>query len=66
MKCDRVNAKRFAAIKAAINGPQYSVIDADGKSHGEYPSLDQARGCAAFDRIQDYSIWCGNSFVEAA
>ena len=38
----------------------YEVIDLDSdESHGVYSSLDQARGCVAFDRLRAYSIWRG-------
>ena len=28
-----------------------------GESHGEYETLEQARGCVAFDRLDAYQIW---------
>ncbi len=36
----------------------YEVINVDtGESHGSYETLDEARGCALFDRLTDYEIW---------
>jgi hypothetical protein len=37
---------------------QYEVIDADGKSHGSFDTLDEAVGAADFDRLTDYEIYC--------
>lgn len=34
------------------------------ESHGEYDSLDQARGCVEFDRLTAYAIWRGDERVE--
>jgi DNA methylase len=43
----------------------YEVINLKtDESHGEYDSLDQARGCVAFDRLTHYSIWHDSVRVE--
>lgn len=43
----------------------YEVIDlTTDESHGEYPTLEQARGCVRFDKLRAYSIWHGNVRVE--
>jgi hypothetical protein len=43
----------------------YDVIDRrTGESHGIYDTLDEARGCAAFDRLDDFEIWHGDHIVE--
>jgi hypothetical protein len=43
----------------------YEVINLDtDESHGEYDSLEQARGCVRFDRLRAYQIWSGNLRVE--
>ena len=43
----------------------YQVIDLNtDESHGTYPTLEQARGCVAFDRLTAYSIWKDNVRVE--
>lgn len=34
------------------------------ESHGEYETLEQARGCVRFDRLRAYSIWSNNIRVE--
>jgi hypothetical protein len=31
-----------------------------GESHGEYDTLDLARGCVEFDRLEAYQIWRGH------
>lgn len=44
---------------------QYTVINLDTDScHGDYPTLEQARGCVRFDRLRAYAIWHGNVRVE--
>lgn len=44
---------------------RYEVIDLNtDESHGEFDSLAEARGCVAYDRLTNYSIWCGNIRVE--
>lgn len=36
----------------------YEVFDlSTDESHGEYPTLEQARGAVAYDRLKRYSIW---------
>lgn len=38
----------------------YEVINLDtDESHGVYDTLEEARGCVAFDRLRAYSIWRG-------
>jgi len=37
----------------------YEVINLmTDESHGTYATLDEARGCVAYDRLRAYSIWC--------
>jgi hypothetical protein len=43
----------------------YEVINLDtDESHGEFPSLEQARGCVKFDKLRAYAIWNNNVRVE--
>lgn len=36
----------------------YEVINLKtDESHGEYDSLDEARGCVEYDRLTHYYIW---------
>jgi hypothetical protein len=43
----------------------YEVINLETlESHGEYRSLDEARGCVEFDRLVAYAIWHGDERVE--
>lgn len=38
----------------------YEVINLDtDESHGVYETLEEARGCVAFDKLRAYSIWRG-------
>ena len=38
----------------------YQVINVDtGESHGEYETLERAKGCVIFDSIEDWEIWNG-------
>jgi hypothetical protein len=38
----------------------YEVINLDtDESHGIYETLDMARGCIEYDRLQAYQIWQG-------
>ena len=42
----------------------YEVINCEsGKSHGEFETLDEARGCVLFDRLFSYMIMFGNECV---
>jgi hypothetical protein len=37
---------------------RYEVIrEPDGDSHGQFDTLDEARGCVAFDRLAEWSIY---------
>ncbi len=37
---------------------RYEVISYDeGCSHGVYDTLDEAKGCVAYDRLRHYQIW---------
>lgn len=37
---------------------KYEVINLKTKkSHGIFDTLDEARGCVAFDRLTDWEIW---------
>lgn len=40
---------------------EYHVYDANGASHGNFPTLDEARGCVAFDGLDEWSIYYGSS-----
>ncbi len=36
----------------------YKVINVEtGKNHGIYSSIEQARGCVSFDKLNDWEIW---------
>lgn len=36
----------------------YEVMNLKNKkSHGVYDTLDEARGCVAFDRLTEWEIW---------
>ena len=43
----------------------YEVINLEtGESHGEYETLERARGRVAFDKLSAYEIWRGDTRVE--
>lgn len=43
----------------------FEVIDLlEDESHGEFETLEQARGCVRFDRLRHYAIWHDNVRVE--
>ena len=45
----------------------FEVINlATEESHGVYETLTEARGCARYDRLREYSIWHNDSLVEQA
>ncbi len=36
----------------------YRVIDVEtGETHGDFDTLDEAKGCVEFDRLTDWEIW---------
>ncbi len=36
----------------------YRVIDVEtGENHGDFNTLDEAKGCVEFDRLTDWEIW---------
>lgn len=44
---------------------QYEVIDrATNESHGTFDTLEEARGCVAFDGLTHYAIWCGDVIID--
>jgi hypothetical protein len=44
----------------------YAVYDLnDDSHHGTYLTLDEARGCVAFDKLEAWAIWHKNERVEA-
>ncbi len=44
---------------------KYEVFEL-GKSHGEFDTLDEARGCVAFDRLKFWAIWIGDTQVDCS
>ncbi len=47
--------------------PKFEVFDLGPDtmpSHGTYATLEEARGCVAFDGLRNYSIWHGDARVE--
>ena len=43
----------------------YEVIDyASNESHGSFGTLDEARGCVAYDRLLTWGIFDGSGCVE--
>lgn len=42
----------------------FEVFDADGDSHGEFRTLDEARGCVEFDRLDTFRIMQGLHIIE--
>lgn len=42
----------------------YNTQQGADENHGEYDSLDQARGCVEFDGLKYYEIWYGDELVE--
>jgi hypothetical protein len=59
---------RARALKEELEAARlpYEVIDLnDHSSHGDYPTVDEARGCVEFDRLKSYQIWYrGTRIVE--
>jgi hypothetical protein len=35
------------------------------EDHGNYPTLDEARGCVAFDGLEQFQIWRGDALIES-
>lgn len=57
----RAAAERFARTRDPDN---FDVVNtATDKSHGIYDTLDEARGCVAFDRLARWEIWQGDHIV---
>jgi len=54
--------------KSRRRGPSgFEVIDrTNGTSHGNYETLEEARGCVAFDKLTNYEIWQGDHIVAEA
>lgn len=51
---------RARELKDAVDNARmpYEVIDLDdNRSHGDYPTIDEARGCVEFDQLNRYQIW---------
>jgi hypothetical protein len=58
--------RRPASPPQKENSLAYEVINlTTEESHGEFETLDEARGAVRYDRLHAYSIWCGNVRVEA-
>ena len=44
---------------------KYEVINLEtDESHGDFDTLEEARGCVAFDGLNAYQIWRGHIRVE--
>lgn len=61
MPCPRCGNRRYCGHceYCDICPPQpYKVVDLEtDESHGRYESLDEARGCVLFDRLERWAIW---------
>lgn len=54
-----------AAIAASQFEREYHVYNGEGTTHGNYPTLESARGCVAFDGLSDWAIYHGsNTMIE--
>jgi hypothetical protein len=64
-----VSARSDRHIKASLAAHdferQFHVYDEDGADHGSFDTLDEARGCVAFDSIADALIVRGSWSVAA-
>lgn len=59
--------KKTALAAAACPRPTgYEVMNLrTGQSHGVYKTLDEARGCVAYDRLTSWQIWsCQQTLIE--
>jgi hypothetical protein len=53
---DRMNRRVADALAAHDFEREFHVYDAEGVHHGSFATRDEARGCVAFDGIQDALI----------
>ena len=65
VRADRANRRIKDALAAYDFERRFHVYDADGNSHGSFNTLDEARGCVAFDNIGDPLIVRGSWQVAA-
>lgn len=59
-RCDRMNRRVHEAMVEHDRQHSFHVYDNGGNHHGAYRTLDEARGCVAFDRLASYSIIYGD------
>lgn len=57
---EKASRRRGPSTFEVFNTPSFPT------SHGVFDTLDEARGCVAFDHLVQYEIWQGDTIVEAS
>jgi L-ribulose-5-phosphate 3-epimerase UlaE len=59
-RCDRMNRRVHDALTAHDHENSFHVWDSDGKHHGQFRTVSEARGCVEFDNLCLYAITKGD------